>query len=105
MTIFYTTNMADLVGSDSDEDPPPMLIDDEEIYPLRVYGTQTVIALQVKRSSFETYVGQRQWVLVELELVISHLEWGPTLEQLSNVEGIRWVASAAQELPISRQLI
>ena len=87
--------------SDSTDDPPPALVEDEEIYPLRTYGTQTVIALQVKQSSFGIHVGQRQWAFVELELIPSHLEWGPVLEQLD----ISWVASAAQELSISRQLI
>ena len=111
--IFYNTNMAnhkaaiaDLFGSenedsDSSDDPPPALVEDEEIYPVHTYGTQTVIALQVKRSSYTTYVEQHQWAFVELELIPSHLEWGPVLEQLD----ISWVASAAQELSSSRQLM
>ena len=63
---------------------------------MRTYGEQSIIALQVKRSSFDTYIGQLQWAFVELELVTSHLEWGPTLEP-SVRDGMLWVVSAAQE--------
>ena len=87
--------------SDSSDDPPPALVEDEEIYPVRTYGTQTVIGLQVKQSSFNIHVGQCEWAFVELELIPAHLEWGPVLEQLN----IDWVVSAAQELSISRQFM
>ena len=97
--------MADLEGYTSDgDDPPPALIEDEEVYPVRTYGEQSIIALQVKRCSFDTYVGQGQWAFVELELVSSHLEWGPTLER-SVRDGTLWVVSAAQERRNSRQLL
>ena len=95
--------MADLEGDTSDDDPPPALIEDN-LHPVRIYGDQSVITLRVKRSSFDTYVGQRQWAFVELELTTSDLAWGPTLEQ-SVGGGILWVVSAAQERRDSRQLM
>ena len=99
----YNTNMADLEGDTSDDDPPPALIEDD-LHPLRIYRDQSIITLQVKRSSFYTYVGPRQWAFVELELTTSDLAWGPTLEQ-SVEDGKLWVVSAAQELRHSRQLM
>ena len=96
--------MADLEGDTSDDDPPPALIEDH-LHPVREYGDQSIITLQVKRSSFDTYVGQRQWAFVELELTTSDLlAWGPSLEQ-SVGGGILWVISAAQERRNSRQLM
>ena len=77
--------MTDLAIDDRDDEPPE-LIEEEEIYPVRTYWQQTIIALQVKRSIFQVEVGPHQWVFVELEVVSSHLEWGPTLEQLSAEE-------------------
>jgi len=95
--------MADLEGDTSDDDVPPALIEDD-LHPLRIYGNQSIITLQVKRSSFATYVGPRQWAFVELELTTSDLAWGPTLER-SVGGGILWVVSAAQEQAHSRQLM
>ena len=95
--------MVDLDGDTSDDDPPPASIEDE-IYSLRNYGDESVIVLQVSRSSFDTYVGSRQWAFVELELVTSHLDWGPTLER-SVGGGILWVVSAVHERIYSRQLM
>jgi hypothetical protein len=92
--------MTELVGSDSDEEPPE-LMEEEEIHPALEFGNESIIKLRIKVSSFPILVAPQQWAFVELELAPSHAEWETPLAQLNKL----WVVSPVRELRVSRQLI
>ena len=87
--------MADLVGSDSDDEAPELM--EEEIQPALEFGNQTIITLRIKVSSFPIVVAPLQWAFVELELAPSHAEWETPLAQLNKL----WVVSPVRELGVS----